>query len=81
MNDEQKTAICRLFIIPHSSFSIRFRVTNGTRTRDVQDHNLALYQLSYGHRDFTEFIGHLPPFQPGKNRLTLLDVSRIVERR
>jgi hypothetical protein len=25
-------------------------VTDGTRTRDVQDHNLALYQLSYGHR-------------------------------
>ena len=25
------------------------RVTDGTRTRDVQDHNLALYQLSYGH--------------------------------
>jgi hypothetical protein len=24
-------------------------VTDGTRTRDVQDHNLALYQLSYGH--------------------------------
>ena len=22
--------------------------TNGTRTRDIQDHNLALYQLSYG---------------------------------
>ncbi len=26
------------------------RVTDGARTRDVQDHNLALYQLSYGHR-------------------------------
>lgn len=26
------------------------RVTDGTRTRDVQDHNLALYQLSYGHQ-------------------------------
>ena len=25
------------------------RVTDGARTRDVQDHNLALYQLSYGH--------------------------------
>ena len=25
-------------------------VTDGIRTRDVQDHNLALYQLSYGHR-------------------------------
>ena len=26
------------------------RVTDGTRTRDVQDHNLALCQLSYGHQ-------------------------------
>ena len=26
-------------------------VTNGARTRDIQDHNLALYQLSYGHRN------------------------------
>ena len=25
-------------------------MTNGARTRDIQDHNLALYQLSYGHR-------------------------------
>ena len=38
------------------------RVTDGTRTRDVQDHNLALYQLSYGHRFdakwvFTAFAG------------------------
>ena len=24
--------------------------TNGTRTRDIQDHNLALYHLSYGRR-------------------------------
>ena len=24
-------------------------VTDGTRTRDIQDHNLALYQLNYGH--------------------------------
>lgn len=30
--------------------SIRAWVTDGTRTRDVQDHNLALYQLSYGYR-------------------------------
>ena len=37
------------FSIQQSSFSNRFRVTDGTRTRDVQDHNLALYQLSYGH--------------------------------
>jgi hypothetical protein len=27
--------------------------TNGTRTRDIQDHNLALYQLSYGRRKRT----------------------------
>ena len=39
------------FFIPHSSFCIRKEgVTDGARTRDVQDHNLALYQLSYGHR-------------------------------
>ncbi len=25
------------------------RVTDGTRTRDSQDHNLVLYQLNYGH--------------------------------
>ncbi len=24
-------------------------VTDGTRTRDSQDHNLVLYQLNYGH--------------------------------
>src|SRR4051794_1176296 len=34
----------------HFPLATRERVTNGTRTRDVQDHNLALYQLSYGHR-------------------------------
>ena len=34
------------FIILHSEKG----VTDGTRTRDVQDHNLALYQLSYGHQ-------------------------------
>ena len=28
-----------------------FGVINGVRTRDIQDHNLALYQLSYDHRD------------------------------
>lgn len=25
----------------------RSGASNGTRTRDIQDHNLALYQLSY----------------------------------
>ena len=36
--------------------SIASWVTDGTRTRDVQDHNLALYQLSYGHRVNIFFI-------------------------
>jgi len=27
-------------------------VTDGTRTRDVQSHNLVLYRLSYGHQFF-----------------------------
>ena len=27
------------------------RVSDGTRTRDICDHNAALYQLSYTHRD------------------------------
>lgn len=27
-----------------------FRVSNGTRTRDILDHNQVLYQLSYTHR-------------------------------
>ena len=26
------------------------RVSNGTRTRDILDHNQVLYQLSYTHR-------------------------------
>lgn len=26
------------------------RVTDGTRTRDVLDHNQVLYQLNYGHQ-------------------------------
>ena len=30
-------------------------VTDGTRTRDSQNHNLELYQLSYGHQP-----GHKP---------------------
>jgi hypothetical protein len=52
LNDEQK---------PRSAFSIHHSalvlgVTDGTRTRDVQDHNLALYQLSYGHRESPDFI-------------------------
>ena len=29
-----------------------FGVTDGTRTRDSQDHNLVLYQLNYGHHYF-----------------------------
>ena len=31
-------------------------MTDGTRTRDVQDHNLALYQLSYGHQIAAELL-------------------------
>lgn len=27
-------------------------MTDGTRTRDSQDHNLVLYQLNYGHHRF-----------------------------
>lgn len=26
-------------------------VSDGTRTRDIQDHNLTLYQLNYTHHD------------------------------
>jgi hypothetical protein len=26
-------------------------VSNGTRTRDIRDHNAALYQLSYTHHE------------------------------
>ena len=29
--------------------SIFYGVTDGTRTRDTQDHNLVLYQLNYSH--------------------------------
>ena len=29
------------------------RVTDGARTRDLRDHNPALYQLSYGHQGGT----------------------------
>ena len=28
---------------------------DGARTRDIQDHNLALYQLSYDHRKTPKF--------------------------
>ena len=30
-------------------------VIDGARTRDIQDHNLALYQLSYDHRREAEY--------------------------
>jgi hypothetical protein len=39
--------------------SFRRWVTDGTRTRDVQDHNLALYQLSYGYQLNIRFLQHL----------------------
>src|SRR3712207_1404274 len=40
----------RSFCLPPSAYCLLQRVTDGTRTRDIQDHNLALYQLSYSHR-------------------------------
>lgn len=36
-------------------------VTDGARTRDNQNHNLGLYQLSYGHRRGADHTG-----SPGK---------------
>ena len=44
------------------------RVTDGTRTRDVQDHNLALYQLSYGHQ--TEPIFYRPDLTVNTRKYT-----------
>src|ERR1700712_2516346 len=34
-------------------------VTDGARPRDIQDHNLALYQLSYGHHVGRHHATHL----------------------
>lgn len=48
------------------SRSPRFRyrgVTNGARTRDIQNHNLALYQLSYSHRDASQSNRRNGPLQ------------------
>ena len=56
MKKEQKTQN-PVFVL-HSAFIILHFpewVTDGTRTRDVQDHNLALYQLSYGYRLISAF--------------------------
>ena len=56
MKDEKKTAEG---LFHPSAFIVHpypARVTDGTRTRDVQDHNLALYQLSYGHRELEQLI-------------------------
>ena len=41
-----------VFVLHSAFIALRSakRVTDGTRTRDVQDHNLALYQLSYGYQ-------------------------------
>ncbi len=33
----------------NASVTCPFRVADGTRTRDSQDHNLVLYQLNYSH--------------------------------
>ncbi len=35
---------------PGSGAFSQKRVTDGTRTRDVLDHNQVLYQLNYGHQ-------------------------------
>ena len=43
-------------------------MTDGTRTRDVQDHNLALYQLSYGHQ--TEPIFYRPDLTVNTRKYT-----------
>ncbi len=37
-----------------------FRVSDGTRTRDILDHNQVLYQLSYTHHD-RRFIRRVSP--------------------
>ena len=50
MKDEKEKGRKLAFILPPSPFILGFRVIDGTRTRDIQDHNLALYQLSYDHR-------------------------------
>ena len=50
MKDEKEKGPKDSFILLPSSFIPGFRVIDGTRTRDIQDHNLALYQLSYDHR-------------------------------
>ena len=50
MKDEKENGRKLAFILPPSSFILGFRVIDGTRTRDIQDHNLALYQLSYDHQ-------------------------------
>ena len=36
-----------------SSLRGSFRAIDGTRTRDIRDHNAALYQLSYDRRSCT----------------------------
>ncbi len=41
-------------------------VSDGARTRGIQNHNLTLYQLSYAHRDY-----------PEKNLISLLDALSI----
>lgn len=36
-------------------------VTDGTRTRDIQGHNLTLCQLSYGHHRTINRFEYAPP--------------------
>ena len=42
-------------------------MTDGTRTRDVRDHNAVLCQLSYGHQR-KPAIGMVGPRRPGVKR-------------
>lgn len=43
-------------------------MTEGTRTPDIQDHNLALYQLSYGHHAIVQFGTGAPGPPPSSGR-------------
>ena len=43
----------------HRPASIGIRVSDGTRTRDSQNHNLELYRLSYTHHPPLSYRGEL----------------------
>lgn len=42
-----------MVLVPASNTGTRLGVSNGTRTRDILDHNQVLYQLSYTHHVVT----------------------------